>query len=152
MSATCPLYLHTRQQLLNTQYLIISGMCTSNFSPLLPMPASGSRFVARFISSIGSHAPLSSMRPLLSVEVSVCLFVCRSVRCPRPFTHFQLTDFDETWLKLVAFKFHPPAPLAAELWTKNLIFTNITWNATPPTVLNPVLRYFGITVSYIACI
>jgi len=42
-------------------------------------------------------ALLSSKRPLLSVGVSVCLFVCRSVWCPRPFTHFQLTDLDETW-------------------------------------------------------
>jgi len=46
---------------------------------------------------IGSRAPLSSKRPLLSLCVSVCLFVCLSVRCPRPFTHFQLTDLDETW-------------------------------------------------------
>ena len=29
--------------------------------------------------SVGSRAPLSSKRPLLSVEVSVCLFVCLSV-------------------------------------------------------------------------
>jgi len=33
----------------------------------------------------------------LSVRLSVCLSVCHSVRCPRPFTHFQLTDLDETW-------------------------------------------------------
>ena len=31
------------------------------------------------------------------VCLSVCLFVCHSVRCPRPFTHFRLTDLDETW-------------------------------------------------------
>ena len=50
---------------------------------------------------IGSRAPLSSKRPLLSVGVSVCLSVClsvcHSVRYPRPFTHFRLTDLDETW-------------------------------------------------------
>ena len=42
---------------------------------------------------IGSRAPLSSKRPFLSLYVSVCLFV----RCPRLFTHFRLTDLDETW-------------------------------------------------------
>ena len=47
--------------------------------------------------SVGSRAPLSSKRPLLSLRVSVCLFVCLSVRSPRPFTHFRLTDLDETW-------------------------------------------------------
>ena len=45
------------------------------------------------ISIVGLRAPLSSKRPLLSVEVSVCL----SVRCPLLFTHFRLTDLDETW-------------------------------------------------------
>ena len=63
---------------------------------------------------VGSRAPLSSKRPLLSLYVSVCLSVV--VRCPRPFTHLRLTDLDEIWqlgptsLKLVALKFYAPAP------------------------------------------
>jgi len=47
--------------------------------------------------SVGSRALLSSKRPLLSLCVPVCLFVCLFVRRPRPFTHFRLTDLDETW-------------------------------------------------------
>jgi len=61
---------------------------------------------ARLSVYVGSRAPLSSKRPLLSLCVSVCLSVCLSVvvRCPRPFIHFRLTDLDETcvfcsWLR-----------------------------------------------------
>jgi len=48
---------------------------------------------------IGSRVPLSSKQPLLSLSVSVCLSVRLSVVvwCPRPFTHFWLTNLDETW-------------------------------------------------------
>jgi len=29
--------------------------------------------------------------------IMACLSVCHSVQCLRPFTHFRLTDLDETW-------------------------------------------------------
>ena len=63
--------------------------------------------------------------------LSVCLSVCLFVLCPRPFTHFRLT-FDRFGWNLAVrthlgsdsllWSFSHRRPLAAELWTINLIF------------------------------
>ena len=101
---------------------------------------------------IGSRPPLSSKRPLLSVDVSVC--PVSSPVHPLPVDRFWWnlavrTHLGSNSLLLSFIHLHP---LTAELWTKNLIFTKVTRNATPPTVLNPVFQYFYIMVSYVDCI
>jgi len=100
--------------------------------------------------SVGSRAPPSSRRPLLSLAVSICL----SPVHPLPVDRFGWNFIVRTHLgsNSLLLSFIHLRPLAAELWTKNLIFTSVTRNATPPTVLNPVFWYFGIMVSYVACI
>ena len=100
---------------------------------------------------IGSRAPLSSKRPLLSVEVSVCLSVCLSFCLvsspvhPLPVDRFGWNLVVRTHLgsNSLLWSFSHLCPLAAELWTKNLIFRGVMPNAFSPTVLNLFFWNFG---------
>jgi len=83
--------------------------------------------------------------------LSLCLSVCLSF-CPLSSPVHPLSVGRFGWNLAVRthlgsnsllWSFRHWRPLAAELWTKNLIFRGVTPNASSPAVLNLVLRNFG---------
>jgi len=88
---------------------------------------------------IGSRAPLS---------LRVCLSVCLSVRCPRPFTHFRLTDLDDAWqlgptlAQTRCFEVAATGAPSGATVNEKPHFRGVTPNASSSTVLNLGLRNF----------